>query len=151
MRFVFGGSGNDSLTGDSGDNVLIGNGGDDSLVGNDGRDLLIGGLGADMVDGGNGDDILVGGTTAHDNQKARLIALMAEWSRTDLTYSARMDHLTGAVGGGLNGVFLLNASTLFDDNQAIDNLFGRAGTDWFVQGKKDNVQDKVAGETITKL
>jgi Ca2+-binding RTX toxin-like protein len=58
---VFGGSGNDALTGDAGYNVLGGGAGLDTLIGGDGFDQLYGGDGADSLDGGAGDDGLEGG------------------------------------------------------------------------------------------
>ena len=76
---------------------------------------------------------------------------MAEWSRPDLSVAARIDHLTGAVGGGLNGIYLLNGTSLFDDNQAADSLFGRGGADWFIIGKKDRVEDREPLDTVTRL
>jgi len=67
---VWGGSGNDSLTGNANKNFLIGFGGDDSvsglgaadgLNGGDGNDHLLGGGGADTFYAGAGDDTLSGG------------------------------------------------------------------------------------------
>jgi hypothetical protein len=55
---------------------------------------------------------------------------MAEWSRADLDYQARIDHLTGAASGGLNGSALLNDGAVFDD-AAVDRLYGAGGQDWF--------------------
>ncbi|WP_323130607.1 calcium-binding protein [Sinorhizobium medicae] len=53
---VYGGSGNDILTGDGRDNILRGEGGNDILNGGGGDDSLSGGDGNDTVDGGNGVD-----------------------------------------------------------------------------------------------
>ncbi|HVX59780.1 MAG TPA: Ig-like domain-containing protein [Pirellulales bacterium] len=130
---VFGGDGNDTLDarGSSASNVLLGNAGDDTLYGGSGRNLLIGGVGSDTLNGGNSDDILIGCTTDYDGDLAALNALMAEWSRADLDYQARIDHLTGAVSGGLNGSVLLNDSAVYDD-AAVDRLYGAGGQDWFV-------------------
>ncbi|MBC6431555.1 calcium-binding protein [Nostoc sp. HG1] len=54
---VFGGNGNDRLTGNAGVNVLNGGAGDDNLDGRDGNDILIGGFGKDILAGGGGADI----------------------------------------------------------------------------------------------
>jgi hypothetical protein len=134
VQHGFGGSGADILTGDGGNNILLGNGGNDQLFGNDGRDFLFGGVGADVLNGGLGDDILFGGTTAHDNNPTAQLALLLEWSRTHLGYTARIDHLLSSTSGGLNGSFLLNKSALSDDNN-IDTLSGGDGMDWFILGK----------------
>ena len=57
---AFGGTGNDSLTGDKLANTLSGNDGNDILTGNGGADRLLGGLGNDTLSGGDGNDRLVG-------------------------------------------------------------------------------------------
>jgi Ca2+-binding RTX toxin-like protein len=54
---VFGGSGNDHLSGDGLTNVLYGNGGNDTLEGWGGNDIFSGGDGADSEHGGDGDDL----------------------------------------------------------------------------------------------
>jgi len=151
FRNIVGGGGADTITGDTNDNIFVGNGGNDSLNGGDGRDILIGGMDADSLDGGADDDILIGARTSHDGNRANLLALMLEWSRTDLGYTARLNHLTGSVSVGLNGSVFLNGSSLLSDNKAVDTLFGRAGTDWFITDNKDSIMDKVTGETNTKI
>jgi Ca2+-binding RTX toxin-like protein len=94
IETVLGGAGNDLLRGDDGINQLHGNGGHDILVGyagadglfgGGGRDLLIGGAGADTLNGGTDDDVYVGGSTAFDANEPALLAVRAEWARTDLT------------------------------------------------------------------
>src|SRR4029077_5392324 len=119
-------------------NVLVGGGGTDRLIGGQGRDILIGGAGQATLQAGAGGDILIGGTTAYDNNAAALAAVLAEWSRADIGYTARMDHLTGKTSGGLNVNYLLisqmgNANTVFDNGLA-DKLQGGAGPDWFFAG-----------------
>lgn len=162
---VTGGSGNDVLTGDAGDNVLLGGAGNDTLsggaggndvlvggTGNDaltgsaGRNLLIGGQGADLLVGGEGEDILIGGTTSYDTNVSSLKSLMAEWKRTDQTYSQRMDHLTGKTSGGLNGGATLKSNTVKDDGTA-DQLKGLGGMDWF-WGVVAELLDRASGERL---
>jgi predicted extracellular nuclease/Ca2+-binding RTX toxin-like protein len=58
---VFGGSGDDVITGNSQANELRGNGGNDELNGADGNDLLDGGEGDDTLIGGAGIDQFLGG------------------------------------------------------------------------------------------
>ncbi len=53
---LFGGSGNDTLTGGSGADLLFGGIGNDTLLGKGGIDLLFGGAGDDSLTGGTGDD-----------------------------------------------------------------------------------------------
>jgi Ca2+-binding RTX toxin-like protein len=162
---AIGGSADDILIGDGKDNVLQGGPGNDILIGGDGndtlkggpgRDLLIGGLGGDVLDGGTGDDILIGGFTSfdtqvtstgttHDINVTALQAIMAEWTRTDISYDQRVNHLRK--GGGLNGSFVLNKTTVFDDGM-VNILTGGAGQDWFFKGKKDVITDLAGNERI---
>ena len=53
---LFGGNGNDTLTGGSGADQLFGQGGNDTLLGKGGNDLLFGGGGNDTLTGGDADD-----------------------------------------------------------------------------------------------
>lgn len=57
---LFGGDGNDSLTGGSGADQLFGQAGNDSLLGKGGDDLLFGGDGNDILTGGVGSDQVFG-------------------------------------------------------------------------------------------
>jgi fibronectin-binding autotransporter adhesin len=154
--FLFGGDGNDTLnaSGSSPNNVLEGGAGNDTLQAGSGRDLLIGGTGADGLHGAAGGDILIGGTTDYDSNLTALNAIMAEWGRPDADYVTRVKHLSGTLGGGLNGGLLLTASTVHDD-AAGDTLFGGSETDWFfalLSGtNKDVVKNQATGEVVTGL
>src|SRR5262249_47497257 len=57
---LFGGAGNDVLTGGSGADLLFGGAGNDTLLGQGGNDLLFGGAGNDVLTGGDGDDQVFG-------------------------------------------------------------------------------------------
>ena len=57
---LFGGAGNDVLTGGSGADLLFGGAGNDTLLGKGGNDLLFGGAGNDVLTGGDGDDQVFG-------------------------------------------------------------------------------------------
>ena len=59
---LFGGDGNDTLTGASGNDSLFGRDGNDTLSGGAGNDTLSGGAGNDFIAGGAGNDTLVGGS-----------------------------------------------------------------------------------------
>jgi Ca2+-binding RTX toxin-like protein len=145
--FLFGGGGNDTLDvrGSTANNVLVGSTGNDTLYGGRGRDLLIGGAGADSLYAGKGQDILIAGATDFDNNLLALNALLAEWGRTDVGYSTRVQHLTGSLSGGLNGGYFLNAGTVHDD-QATDYLYGNANVlDWFLANSSGPAPDKVSG------
>jgi Ca2+-binding RTX toxin-like protein len=57
---LFGGNGNDTLTGGSGADQLFGQGGNDTLLGKGGNDLLFGGADNDTLTGGDADDQVFG-------------------------------------------------------------------------------------------
>ncbi len=57
---LFGGNGNDTLTGGSGGDLLFGQTDNDTLLGKGGTDFLFGGNGNDVLTGGDGDDQMFG-------------------------------------------------------------------------------------------
>jgi Ca2+-binding RTX toxin-like protein len=153
---IFAGSGNDTLSvaGSSANNVLVGGTGNNMLIGGSGRDILIGGGGSDVLRAGSGDDILIGGTTAYNGNLQALLAIMAEWGRTDRSYSQRVQDLYGDASGGLNGGFLLNPSTVTADNTTSQFFGGTgAGLDWFWISEGPSSQDQVnqltGGDVVT--
>lgn len=90
----------------------MGGAGSNSLTAGSGRDILIGGGGTDILTAGSGDDLLIAGSTAYNSNLSALLAQMAEWGRTDRTYSQRVQDLPGTASGGLNGSYLLNSQTV---------------------------------------
>jgi Ca2+-binding RTX toxin-like protein len=153
---LFAGSGNTTLsaTGSSAANVLVGGTGDDNLQGGLGADILIADMGHDNLRAGSGGDILIGGYTDYDSNITALADLRKEWSRTDLSYTARINDLTGATSGGYNGTFDLTTSTVHD-NQIVDNLDGGSGLDWFFAKLSGSFADVISGrkkdEVVTSL
>jgi hypothetical protein len=135
FRNVIGGSGNDTLTGSALGGVLMGGAGNDVLTGGAGRNILVGGSGKDTINGGNAGDIIIGGLLSYYDEATRTVdtvaldALLAEWSRTDLSYQDRVNHLNGSVAGGFNGPYVLNNTTVFDDG-VMDAIFAGAGQNW---------------------
>jgi Ca2+-binding RTX toxin-like protein len=57
---LFGGAGNDVITGGSGSDMLFGQSGNDMLLGKGGNDFLFGGTENDVLTGGDGDDQMFG-------------------------------------------------------------------------------------------
>jgi Ca2+-binding RTX toxin-like protein len=57
---MFGGDGNDTITGGSGNDLLFGQAGNDTILGKGGNDFLFGGDGNDTLTGGAGDDQVFG-------------------------------------------------------------------------------------------
>ena len=86
---------------------------------------------------------LVGDITLFNSPQIRKVLLQLlrdEWTRTDAVYTVRIDHLTN--GGGLNGSYVLNKTTISDDSSN-DTLTGGLGSDWFIIAKKkDTVTDQ---------
>jgi hypothetical protein len=150
---LFGGDGNDTLDarGSSANNALVGGSGNDTLYAGTGSDLLIGGLGADVLNGGGRGSLEVANSVTFENNLTALNGVLAEWSRTDVSYQTRLNDLQGN-SGGLNGSSFLNAGTLVEDF-AVDILNGGAGLDWYVFGSSSTAKDKVVnsttGETAT--
>jgi RTX calcium-binding nonapeptide repeat (4 copies) len=137
IRNAIGGSGNDVLTGSALGSVLVGGAGNDVLTGGAGRNILVGGSGMDTLNGGNAGDILIGGLLSYYDEATRTVdtvaldALLAEWSRTDLSYQDRVNHLNGSVAGGLNGPYVLNDTTVSDDG-VVDAIVAGAGQNWLL-------------------
>jgi Ca2+-binding RTX toxin-like protein len=100
---LFGGDGNDVLTGGSGADLLFGQSGNDVLNGNGGADLLFGGADNDVLTGGDADDQVFG-----ESGNDRLI-----WNPGDDTdlFEGATGIDTGEVNGG-NGaeVFTVTAN-----------------------------------------
>jgi hypothetical protein len=147
---LFGGDGNDVLDarGVSGSTVLVGGAGDDTLYGGSGPNVLVSGTGTNVLQGGNDSDLLIDGTTVYDNNLTALMAIRSEWSRTDADYQTRMDHLTGALAGGLNSNAVVNGQTV-TSNGTLDSLFGSLGLDWYLVGSLNSIKDLEVGETYT--
>ena len=142
---IFGGAGNDSLTGGSQGGLLVGGGGNDMLTAGSGRSILIGDGGSDLLLGGSAEDILIGGSTSYDTNHAALLSIMQEWQRPDETYSQRINDLKK--GGGDNGTYKLIWGTTVKDDTAADTLTGGGGLDWFFAQLNAGFVD----DTITDL
>jgi Ca2+-binding RTX toxin-like protein len=144
---VTGGQGNDILVGDNNPSVFIETAG---------RNLIIGGGGKDTLTGGSGGDILIGGRTAYDTNVAALDALLATWSRTDLSYNARVAALQSGVSyldsTGTHSA-ALTPSNVFDD-AASDILNGGSGQDWFFAhfgSNSDTINNEQVGEIVADI
>lgn len=110
VEVLFGGDGNDTLTGNGGDNQLGGYGGHDTLRGLGGDDYLAGHGGNDTLDGGGGADELSGGDDYDTVTYAgRLVSVTAD-----------LDGVTGDDGA------LFEGDSIGDD---VENLIGGEGAD----------------------
>jgi len=165
---VTGGSGNDILIGDAnsdayvnnaldggsgGNDILVGVGGIDTLtVRGTGRNILIGGAGTGThlnSSAATGENLLIGGIVSFDTNLAALNSLMAEWSRTGVSFATRVAHLNGTLAGGLNGSYKLITS---GSGQTVSNDSGTStltgdptltdGATWFIASIADTVHKK---------
>jgi uncharacterized repeat protein (TIGR01451 family) len=143
-----GGSAGSSLQGGGGNNVLVGGTGNDVLVGGAGRNILIGGGGSDLLMAGSSGDLLLAGSTTYAGNDTALAAIFNEWTSTADPYATRIHNLQ--FGGGLNGGYVFNSSTLIN-NSTGSLLFGGSGSDWFIDGKKDMLLGRRATGTVTPV
>jgi Ca2+-binding RTX toxin-like protein len=141
---MYGQAGNDQIFGEPGNDIGVGGDGNDKLFGGSGRDVLIGGDGFDLLFGEGQDDILVAGSTVHDEDDEALQAILAEWTSTN-SYSTRVNNIR--FGGGQNGLFTLDDTTVIDDGLK-DELFGDESLDWFLFGSGDRLRDKARNELV---
>jgi hypothetical protein len=74
-----------------------------------------------------------------------LLALLAEWTRTDATYDEKVSHLTGGAGGGKNAPYLLDGTTLIDDNRTDDLRGGAGGLNLYVAQLVPPGRDRIRG------
>ena len=124
-QMVFGGNGDDHISGGRGNDALFGGAGNDHISGGLGADILVGGTGKDKIKGGDGNDLLIGGSLVNDFNDLSIIdaidSAMAQWATGDLadTFS-----------------FL---GTIIDDDEK-DDLFGEKGNDTIYGGKGDKVK-----------
>ncbi len=130
---LYGGNGNDYLTGGGYADTLDGGDGNDRLLGGNGNDFIYGGAGRDVVSGGNGNDYIEGGED-FDNLKGD--------AGNDIIFGGDgNDTIVGGTGSdilhGDAGVDNLDGG---DGNDALsgdddgDKLYGRNGLDVLIGG-----------------
>ncbi len=132
---MWGGAGNDVITGSVVYDAIHGDAGADSLTGGDFGDAIFGGDGNDTARGGTGGDWLYG-----DNNDDQLFG------------DAGNDHLYG-----LNGNDLLRGGAendSLDGGSGADNLQGEAGNDWFgnfLDGSSDTAIGGAGADVINGM
>ena len=118
---IFGGDGDDRISGLTADDVLYGKGGNDYLAGGPGKDILDGGEGDDILSGDLGNDLLNGG---EGNDTASFASLKS---------SVTAD-LSAGNAQYMNGKILEN-----DTLVSIENLIGGAAADTLTGDAGDNI------------
>ncbi len=149
---VYGGTGNDTLTGDggtcelrgeAGHDVLRGGGGNEGLFGDEGNDLLIPKEGNDVVDGGFGNDTVVATgdvdftlsdslLTGLGNDRLTSIenASLWAWQRDHRIDASAFSGSTSLSGGAGNDVILGGmGNDLIDGGAGGDDLTANGGND----------------------
>jgi hypothetical protein len=117
-------------------------------AGTTGRNLAIAGASAATLVGGSGEDILIGGTTTWDTNSAAIAGIMAEWTRTDLNFRQRIVHILR--GGGLNGSFVLNPSTVSSNGKA-NLLKGMGSNDVIFRDSFDTVEQDTSFDVVVTV
>jgi Ca2+-binding RTX toxin-like protein len=155
---VYGGSGNDTISGNDASNRMYGNGGNDILNGGNGNDVLSGGQGDDTLDGGEGNDTLRGGagddtytfTDTIANQDDFVIEQVNEG--TDLLdFSAITSIVTANLSSLINGKILaamahrLVRPGLAGQAANFENVAGGSGNDVITGNAAANVLAGGAG------
>jgi len=162
IQNVFGGTGNDFLTGSASSNVMDGGAGDDTMSGLGGNDIMVGNYGSDNMNGGAGIDILIGGYVDFivGSLQEGLESIMDSWTNvTDGTFNAVSNTIGTAsstqprlVGDtNLASTYLLQ--TVFND-QATDRLTDISSSttpNWFFATERVTQGNDVvlAGTTFT--
>jgi hypothetical protein len=150
-------SGIHDITGGQGNNILVGDGSQASINanlsgGSAGRNLIITGGGTGTVFGSGNGDILIGATTAYDlDQNGELQDIMAEWTRTDLSYSDRVNHILN--GDDPLDPYPLNTSTVFD-NGAANTITGNSNgnvVNLYYVTNSDVITDLTQGEMVINV
>ncbi len=142
IDIVYGGIGNDTLSGGIGDDTLFGSNagnavsdGGDSLFGRGGNDTLSGGYGIDTLDGGAENDVLVfnaDNTVVGDNDAQ--------------DYVQGWDGSTQLAQHGYNGRTVNWSFDTFEGNTGTDSLVGTSGDDVLL-GNTDDLYINGAGQT----
>jgi hypothetical protein len=143
-----------NVTGGQANNVIVADGSETSINGNlmsgsSGRNLIISGGGTGTLYGSGNGDILIGGTTAYDlDRHGELQAILAEWTRSDLSYTDRVAHILH--GDDPLDPYALNASNVFD-NGAANTITGNSNgnvVNLYYVTHHDTITDLTAGEVV---
>jgi hypothetical protein len=122
--------------------------------------VLIGGTENDTITGGAKGDILIQGTTSYDSNQAALSAILAEWQRTDIGYSARITDLRNGVTDSNGQTDKLSFGSTVVDDGGSNTLRGEpVGTaepggderDWFfanLAAGHDTLPDRDPSEVV---
>jgi Ca2+-binding RTX toxin-like protein len=110
---IYGGIGNDLLTGNGGDDIILGRDGNDILTGGAGNDILVGGAGHDTMTGGAGNDTFVFNVISDSSNNLSLSDVITDFVHgTDKIDLSAIDADTGIGGNQAFAFGGQNASTV---------------------------------------
>ena len=133
---LYGGSGDDTLSGLNGDDGLHGGSGSDLLIGGNHEDALYGGSGDDVLHGGNHADSLYGGTGDDQLFGDNQVDVLFGGGGMDQLYGGQHDDTLYGEGGG----------DVLDGGSGSDSLFGGADDDVLVWDAADLAIDGGDGD-----
>ena len=147
---VYGGDGNDNISGSSGSDRLYGDAGNDVLSGREGNDTLEGGVGDDVLRGNDGDDTLDGGAgddTLYGNDGDDTLngGVGDDTIRTgnglDVVFGgAGNDNINGnSLEDGSHNVYSYTGALQADGGEGNDFIYGSTSDDSLVGGVGDDV------------
>jgi Ca2+-binding RTX toxin-like protein len=169
---LFGGDGDDRLTGalgadylsgGAGNDVLAGNAGNDRLLAGDGNDAMIGGANADTLDGGAGSDSFSGGDgldVADYSARNSALIITIDNLPNDGDAAGEMDNVNDSVegvwgGGGNDRITGSSSANRLEGRGGNDSLYGGGGADLlfggagndYLDGGDDGIVDQLWGES----
>ena len=146
---LFGGDGNDTITGSRNNDTINGDDGDDSLIGGLGNDLFNGGDGNDTMAGDGGNDTLLGNTGNDSVQGGDgNDFVLGNLGNDTLGGDDGNDTLSGGFGDDvLNGN---SGDDLLAGNQDNDKLLGGSGSDSLDGGTGDDTLRGQADNDLIK-
>lgn len=133
---LFGGQGDDILTGGVFTDVIQGNQGDDILSGGPGADTIFGGQGDDVINGGAGANFLHGNLGADTLVSLGASTMLGGQGDDSITGSVGADYLSGDLGddtvnggGGLDLIYGQAGDDVLTAGLGASQLFGGDGDD----------------------
>lgn len=160
---VWGGDGNDAITGSASEDLLFGEAGNDFLYGGDGTDNLYGGDGNDELHGEAGDDFMVGGagadyfaggdgtdTVSYYTQTSGItINLGNLWLNTGDAAGDTYNAVENIVGTDHNDTMIASTAAIsFFANAGDDAVTGGSGNDYLSGGSGNDTISGAAGDDI---
>jgi Ca2+-binding RTX toxin-like protein len=146
-NYIYGNTGNDTLSGLAGNDNLFGGSGNDTLTGGAGDDGLTGGQGNDMMIGGAGNDGYAVDAVGDVVQETANGGIDTVYAYFDYTLGAHVEHAVAAgtgltiTGNDLNNMMqgYDGGFDRLDGGKGADRLFGYGGTDELNGGDGNDV------------